>query len=421
MNNNPFKGKSIFDLGLEVDKEEKEETALEEETAFEEVETTLETEEYIEDNLQEEEYTYEDVEESFVSEENIQLDEELEAAEEETEEEIEEPQTELTEEEAALEEESIIEQEEKEQEEKKPEKPKEEKKEKQKAPKEKKQKQVKEEKVIEEPIEEKEVEFVLITGAYGGLGRVVMEECLNKGYAVFALDKNIDVHYIRDSVMPVQCDISNEKSLYEAYHLISDYTDKLKAIFNCAGVFYFDTIVEGSEDKLRSIFEINFFGTYRVNKLFTPFLSKGDKIINITSELAEYSPQPFMGCYSISKKMLDSYSDVLRRELNYVGIKVIKIQCGSFRTGLLDKANTEYEIMYNNTEVYKKQLSKLKFMMDRELNKQHNPRDLGKVIRKILNKKNPKICYRIYRSKSLRFMNSLSEKMQDRIYKKVIK
>ena len=273
----------------------------------------------------------------------------------------------------------------------------------------------------EEVVEEANINFVLITGAYGGLGRVAMEECLKQNLAVFALDVEIDEDYIDDNVMPIQCDVSNERSIYQAYNTISEYTDKLKAIINCAGVFYFDTMVEGSEEKLRKIIDINFYGTYRINQIFLPFLEKGGKIINVTSEVANYSPQPFMGCYSISKKMVDCYSDVLRRELNYVGIKVIKIQAGSFRTGLFDKVNTEFEKMYNNTTVYKKQLKKLKYMMDRELHKQHNPLIFGKVIKKILKKKRPKICYKVCRSKSLKSLNRLPEKWQDRIYKRVIK
>ena len=119
--------------------------------------------------------------------------------------------------------------------------------------------------------------------------------------------------------------------------------------------------------------------------------------------------------------MLDKYNDVLRRELNYIGIKVVKINAGSFNTGLLTKANDEYEKLVENTEVYKEQLTKLKFMMDRELNKSHDPKQFAKVVMKVLNKKNPKICYNVNRSFSLKFISALPEKWQDRIYKKYIK
>lgn len=272
------------------------------------------------------------------------------------------------------------------------------------------------------PEEYQEEKFVLVTGAYGGLGRAVVEALLEKGYAVFASDIIIDEKLENNRLMPIHIDVTNDRSIFKAYQLISEYTDSLYAIINLAGIFYLDSIVEGDEDKLRRIIDVNFFGTYKMNKTFMPFFEIGkSRIINAVSEIACYSPQPFMGYYAISKKMLDTYNDVLRRELNYIGIKVVKINAGSFNTGLLGKASDEYERLVASTEVYKDQLTKLKFMMDKELEKSHDPKKFAKLVIKILGKKNPKICYNINRSFSLRFLSKLPEKTQDKLYKKFIK
>lgn len=264
--------------------------------------------------------------------------------------------------------------------------------------------------------------YVLVTGAYGGLGKAVVNSLLEKGYAVFASDIINDETLENERLMPLHIDVTSDISIYKAYQTISQYTDSLYAIINLAGIFYLDSIVEGEEDKLRKIIEINFFGTYKMNKAFMPFLEMNkSKIINVVSELAGYSPQPFMGYYTISKNMLDVYSDVLRRELNYLGIKVVKIHSGSFKTNLLGNASGEYDKLVEKTEVYKDQLTKLKFMMDKELDKNNDPKKFGKLIVKILDKKRPKICYKINRSFSLRLLSSLPEKLQDKIYMKFIK
>lgn len=406
---NPFKGRSILDLEDEIEKEENEEIVEEvtEQTSFGGYSEDYLEEVYEEDYDDEEDEQLQQVE-LQVEEPQLQQVELEEEIEEEIEEEKEVEQAQFEQEANPFKGRSILDLEEDEDIEEQEE-----------------AEQVQVEQPQDEQVpqeeEEPQIKFILVTGAFGGLGRVTMEEATRLGYAVFALDLNIDEDYVNENVMPIQCDITNERSLYQAYNLIGEYTDRLEAIINCVGAFYFDTMVEGDEEKLRKMIDINFYTVYRVNQLFLPFLQKGSKIVNVTSELSSYSPQPFMGLYTISKKMLDCYTDVLRRELNYVGIKVVKIQSGSFRTGLLDKVNNEYERMYNNTEVYKKQLKKLKYMMDRELHRQHNPYQFGKVIRKILKRRNPKICYKINRSRKLRFMNSLPEKWQDRIYKKAIK
>ena len=36
------------------------------------------------------------------------------------------------------------------------------------------------------------MEYVLVTGAYGGMGRAVAQALKNAGYFVFALDKNVE-------------------------------------------------------------------------------------------------------------------------------------------------------------------------------------------------------------------------------------
>jgi short-subunit dehydrogenase len=118
---------------------------------------------------------------------------------------------------------------------------------------------------------------------------------------------------------------------------------------------------------------------------------------------------------------LDKYTDVLRRECNYLGIKVIKVQSGSMNTTLLKTASNEFDEMVNNSTHFEKPLRKLKYMMDRELRKTNNPKIISKLMIKILKKKHPRIRYRKKNSFALWFIGHLPEKWQDNIYKSVIK
>ena len=152
-----------------------------------------------------------------------------------------------------------------------------------------------------------------------------------------------------------------------------------------------------------------------------PLLIKGSRIINLTSELARYTPQPFQGYYNLTKIALDKYTDVLRRECNYLGIKVIKIQSGSMSTPLLKTADSEFNEMVDESKHFKQPLTKLKYMMDRELKKSNDPKLIAKLVVKILKKKYPRIVYRKKNSFALSFIGHLPEKCQDKIYQRVIK
>ena len=262
--------------------------------------------------------------------------------------------------------------------------------------------------------------YVLLTGANGGIGKQILISLLENNYKVISLDisdsniKELDTTFIK-------CDVTNKEDILKAYEKVKSITPSLYSVINTIGIFMMESIIEGKEEDLRRIFEVNFFGVYNLNRILFPLLNKGSRIINLTSEVARYSPQPFQAYYNLTKITLDKYTDVLRRECNYLGIKVIKVQSGSMNTSLLKTASHEFDEMVNNSEHFEKPLKKLKYMMDRELRKTNDPQLISKLIIKILKKKNPRIRYRKKNSFALFFIGHLPEKWQDNIYKSVIR
>ena len=91
------------------------------------------------------------------------------------------------------------------------------------------------------------------------------------------------------------------------------------------------------------------------------------------------------------------------------------------KTSMLNNATDEYLEMVDKSEHFKKPLTKLAYMMEREIKKQNDPVIIAKVISKILKKKHPKIVYRVKNSFALFLLGHLPEKTQDKIYQKVIK
>ena len=259
------------------------------------------------------------------------------------------------------------------------------------------------------------MKYVLVSGASGGLGQAVRNKLLENGFFVIGADIVKDNTKL-DNFISFNVDLTNDDDLNKLHEEVKKITPKLDAIINLVGIFKFQSLVEGNEKDLRTCFEINFFSIYKLNKKFFDMLDKDSRIINMSSEEAIYSPQPFVGYYSITKCALDMYNDVLRRECNYLGIKVIKIIAGSFKTKMLVKANDEYHVLVKNSKLFVTPLTKLKYLMDNELKKNNPPEKLGKLIVKILNKKNPKIIYKINKSAALRLLSFLPEKIQDKLY-----
>ena len=112
--------------------------------------------------------------------------------------------------------------------------------------------------------------------------------------------------------------------------------DGIAAVVNFAGVMTVGVLVGMPEDDLRRVLDINVLGTYRVNKaLFESIRLGRGRIVNISSETGWQSALMLNGPYAMSKHAIEAYSDALRRELMFLGIPVIKIQPGPFRTDMI--------------------------------------------------------------------------------------
>lgn len=264
------------------------------------------------------------------------------------------------------------------------------------------------------------MKYIVVTGSAGGIGKETALKLLQKGYGIIGLDisdSNINDHNYHH----IYCDISKQESITNAASKIKEISNEIYMVYNLAGIFLLQTLIEGDIDDLRKIIDINFFGVCQINKALYPLLKKGSRIVVFSSEVARYSPQPFNGYYALSKIVVDRYADVLRRELNYVGISVIKVQCGAIKTNLLSGVNGQYEKTIAKTQTYKEPLTKLKKLMDDEINKQVDPSVAAKKLVKIALVKHPKISYKIKNSPKLQVLDKLPERTQDFIYKKVIK
>lgn len=150
------------------------------------------------------------------------------------------------------------------------------------------------------------MKYVLVTGAYGGMGRATVSALVAQEYGVFALDRQVGEP--SENVYPIAADVTDSASLAAAADVVAKVTDKLFAVVHFAGVYMMDSLVEMDESAFRRIVDINLTGAYLVNKTFAHILGNGSRIVITTSELAPLDPLPFTGIYAVTKAALDKYA-----------------------------------------------------------------------------------------------------------------
>lgn len=263
------------------------------------------------------------------------------------------------------------------------------------------------------------MKYVLITGAYGGMGYKTAKLLSEKGYGVFALDKKTENP--EANIFPVETDITDIKSVENALAAVKKRAENLYAIIHFAGVYRLDSLVEMSEERFTGIFDINLFGAYRINKVFSPLLTKGGRIIITTSELAPVDPLPFTGIYAITKAALEKYAFSLRMEMQLSEISVSVIRPGAVKTGLLPASTKELDEFCSKTKIYALNAEKFKKIVNGVEAKTVPPEKIAGLVLRALTCRRPKYVYNINRNPLLRLLSFLPKKWQTGIIGKILK
>lgn len=239
---------------------------------------------------------------------------------------------------------------------------------------------------------------VLITGAKGGLGEALTHAFRGNGWYVIATDleekilnnKNPD-EMIREMAMDVS---SGDSVASVAGQLLNDQ-QQLDLIVNNAGIDRYFPLSETPVTYFQEVFEVNVFGSYRVNQNFLPLLKRpGGRIINISSEAVKINI-PFM-TYPISKQTLEGYSRTLRQELRFLGISVILIRPGAIRTPFLENVRKMKNPVPGS--LLTGPFDKFASQAHKEIGKTIEPAEVAKYIFRIANARKTKAVYKIHNS-----------------------
>lgn len=215
-----------------------------------------------------------------------------------------------------------------------------------------------------------------------------------------------------------KADITNREQIQNVFSAITKETDTLDVIINVAGIMMMGSLVAEPMEKLERMLKVNVCGMYLINEIFLPLIEKGKgRIINFSSEYGTYTAVPFNGFYTITKRAVETYSDVLRRELNYIGIPVITVRPGAFKTNMEKSIEQAFEAICEKTTHYKKPLTKFKSMLASGTKGAKEPEVLTKVVMKAVTAKKPKRVYKCNHDIKVKMLSKMPVGFGDFVFK----
>jgi NAD(P)-dependent dehydrogenase (short-subunit alcohol dehydrogenase family) len=178
---------------------------------------------------------------------------------------------------------------------------------------------------------------VLVTGASTGIGRLIAEKLAADGHFVYAgARKPADIAALSaiENIQGVRLDVTVQSDIDAAVKLVEVGGMGLYGVVNNAGVNVLAPLIEIAEDELDFLFDVNIYGPYRITKAFAPQIVESQgRIVNISSISGTLSG-PLYGVYSMSKHALEAYTDSLAIEMEILGVKVIGVEPGNYKTNI---------------------------------------------------------------------------------------
>jgi short-subunit dehydrogenase len=182
---------------------------------------------------------------------------------------------------------------------------------------------------------------ILITGASQGIGRALVVEAARRSARVLAAARSAELlaelaTQMRSEGHPietVQADVTSAEDRQRMVDAAQRCFGGLDVLINNAGIGATGHFAEATPERLRQIFEVNFFGLTETTRVFLPMLRAGNKpaIVNISSIVAKRGI-PGRSEYCASKFAVHGFSEAIRAELSKDGIDVLLVNPGLTQT-----------------------------------------------------------------------------------------
>lgn len=186
---------------------------------------------------------------------------------------------------------------------------------------------------------------VLVTGGAKGIGSSIVESLANLGCYViinYNTSKQEAIKLkqkLKDKVMIIKADISNELEVKEMINKIVKEFKKIDILINNAAYTCDNLIEEKTKKEFMRVLEVNVFGTFLVSKYASKYMNKGI-IINISSTDAVDTYNEYNIDYSASKAAVNSLTKSLALILK--DIKVLSLMPLWVNTEIVREMNQEY-------------------------------------------------------------------------------
>jgi NAD(P)-dependent dehydrogenase (short-subunit alcohol dehydrogenase family) len=179
----------------------------------------------------------------------------------------------------------------------------------------------------------------LITGATAGFGRALTEAAVAAGDVVAGaartparLDDLVAAH--PEQVRAVELDVTDTARGAAVVDQVVADLGRLDVLVNNAGRTQVGALEETTEQELRALFDLHFFGPAALTRAALPHMRRqgGGAVVQMSSVGGQVTA-PGFGAYCATKFALEGLTETLSQEVDF-GVRFLIVEPGAFRTDL---------------------------------------------------------------------------------------
>lgn len=176
-----------------------------------------------------------------------------------------------------------------------------------------------------------------ITGAGRGIGCDLVKAALQKGHSVVATAREASAITAKvgehERLLLLSMDVTDTSAVNEAVHKARDHFGSIDVLINNAGRYFAGFFETMSQEQVRALMEVNFFGTLNVTRAVLPIMraQRSGHVVTV-SAMAGIVGAPFQSIFIATKHALEGWAESLAPELEPFDIRTTIVEPGAFRT-----------------------------------------------------------------------------------------